>query len=432
MEKTLKTGHSIERKAALAAHLAVLTALAALTAGCGQQAFQASASIEAQQAPGTFVVPPKVDVLLVQDDTGGVMEAFSQLNSQMPTFLTDLTQRGWDYHFATVPLTTFRAINQVQASRYDGNWGSQWLAPFPGASLATLFGQVAAQAFRLPENYHDFLNGSRLSNSLEGREPGFLNLRQQLRHSSMTSTGFLRADSMLAVLVVGNGEDTSGVNICPRNGGNGNVACERAGDNYGIPCGAPGANPAPYCASAEQSFGTYRSFFQTFKANPQQIKMYAAVAQERSAGNCLGSHAFAGTRYSRMATDLGGTSFDLCEQPVNQILDSMADHLQGAKYSMRTEYLFIAQAPKDDEMFKVYRNPGGNTSAAVMIDRDPAHLNGWDYVGQVNDVFTIDSPAPMNRASGLAIRLYGTAKLMGNDTATVRYNPAGTGDTVSQ
>jgi hypothetical protein len=49
--------------------------LAALFAsGCGAQGYVPASTSAAQSAPGSFTVPAKVDVLLVEDDTGSMSE----------------------------------------------------------------------------------------------------------------------------------------------------------------------------------------------------------------------------------------------------------------------------------------------------------------------------------------------------------------------
>lgn len=426
MKKAAKTHDPIRNRAANALAAVALASLATLSAGCGQQAFQATASQEDQQAPGTFTIAPKVDVLLVQDDTGSSGEIFSQLSSDVSGFLSQLDQRGWDHHFAIVPLTHFRAIQQVQAARFDSNWGSQWLAPFPGATLAMLTGQVSGSAFRFPDHYDAFLRPDEVY--ITSNEPAFANINSQLRHSSMTSTGFLRSDAMLAVITLSTGDDNTELNTCVRS------------DGYQGPCNDPTIG-APVCTTPgqtgcnneQQTFNKYKSLIQGVRPNPAQLKFYAAIAnQKHSQGGCRGANTFSGYRYKNMASALGGASFDLCTQPLGQILDSVGANLQSLRFSLRTRYLFIAQEPKNDDSLKVWRNPGGNAAARVAIPRDRSHVNGWDFVGNVSNVYTIDSPVNLNLASGWAIELYGPARITGNDTAKVEYEPIFAQDTVSK
>src|SRR4051812_4224687 len=75
------------------------------SAGCGKQAFFVSLSQEQQKAPGAFIVAPKVDIMLVQDDTGSMIAPYQQVAAQIPPFLSNLQAKGWNYHFATSTLT---------------------------------------------------------------------------------------------------------------------------------------------------------------------------------------------------------------------------------------------------------------------------------------------------------------------------------------
>ncbi|MEO5970891.1 MAG: hypothetical protein ABIQ95_13265, partial [Bdellovibrionia bacterium] len=117
-------------------NIAIFTGLAfaeiALSA-CGQTAFTVVPGTQAIAAPGNFTIPAKVDVLLIEDDKGRMFEAWDQVSKQMPAFLNTLNKKGWDYHFTTISLNTYNAIQNVTASSYDGNSGTSWKAPYPGA-----------------------------------------------------------------------------------------------------------------------------------------------------------------------------------------------------------------------------------------------------------------------------------------------------------
>jgi hypothetical protein len=371
--------------------------LAALFAsGCGAQGYVPASTSAAQSAPGSFTVPAKVDVLLVEDDTGSMSEAYDAIAADMPQFLSGISGKGWDYHFATIPLTTRRPVAQVQASKHDGNWGAQWTPPYPGA-LINGPGTVSSGAFRFPENYADFLPRGYINNSLGGMEPGFSNLLLHLQDSQMKSTGFMRPDALLAVVVVGNGNDTSGVTFCKRS------------DGYTVPCedaGKPGTQAS--------SFNSYLSQFQAIK-NAGLMRFYAAVATTASY-NCKGGAAYTGTRYMQMAAALNGASFDICSNSVSSVLSSLDSNLQSVKIAMRSRYLFI-EKDANVSTIVVTRNDG------VTIPQDT--VNGWTYAGYVNNVYAVDYPAPMNLASGWAIELHGNYKLVGDQTATVTFQAAG-------
>jgi hypothetical protein len=97
--------------------------------------------------------------------------------------------------------------------------------------------------------------------------------------------------------------------------------------------------------------------------------------------------------------------------------------LQTVKLSFVKKYLVIGSEPNVGTL-KVTKFP--SSGGAQVIPQDPN--NGWTYLGAVpaGGVYTIDSPIPMNLVtSGYLIELNGSAKLVGNDTASVNYQNAG-------
>ena len=405
----MKTNYIFKLKVAYFAVLAL-----ALSA-CGEQEYKVTASTAEQKAPGSYSIQPKVDILLVEDDTGSMSEVFSQVSNQIPQLLNGLEDKKWDYHFATIPLTTRRNISQVLAAKYDINWASQWVAPFPGATPSEE-GMVTASFFRTPSQYTNFLTISDINSSLNGFEPGFENIKQTLFNETNSiliypprpQSGFIRSDALLVVFVIGNGEDTSGVTFCTRS------------DGITAPCediGRPGG-------TKESSFQSYKSFFTSVKPDPSQLKFYAAVAPSQYS-NCLGGGSYAGLRYMRMATETGGQNYNICSTPLSSVLGGLSQHLQSQKLAMQTRYLFVAQEP-DPASIKVVKYTGGDMGQSSEIPEDGS--NGWTYAGHVENVHAIDSPVPMNLTSGWAIELHGSAKLVGDDTAAVEFKPAGAQD----
>jgi len=451
MKNLYKTLKSYRKPLALTA----LVASAAVSAvGCGKQAYVVTASQAPTSAPGSFSVAPKVDILLVQDDTGSSIPIFINISNQLATFLSSLQTQGWDYHLATIPLTSYRSIQQVQASQYDPNWGSSWIPPYPGA-LASNIESVSASAFRLPSDYSDFLNGSNTSSASGGAEPGLANLETMLRDPSMKTSGFLRPDAILAVVLLSTGDDTSNRNFCSGNYASTSVSgaesCDlvqgaKNGTDPSIPCGQPGANPSPYCNNYQSSLQPYETFLQNFKGagNSQQIRFYSVVSAEHQVygetcadnGNPgTGTNAFLGARYEAVAGALSGQSYDICTVPIPTVLTSIASNLSPAQLDLYTSYLFMAQQP-DPSTITVYRNPGGDTSQAVLIPQDPN--NGWTFAGtQVTNVYTTSVGSPtatptLNLGSGWAVQLHGTGIIGGTDTATVNFTPAGVQNSAAQ
>jgi hypothetical protein len=312
-------------------------------------------------------------------------------------------------------------MDQVVGSVYDGNWGPLWKSPYPGADPYNPLSLISSSVFRFPDSYSGFLGYYQTSNVNNAIEPGFETLRKAL-YDRAPGTGFLRSDALLVVLIVGNGNDTSGVTYCD----------DAPGGGYGYTypyenrivvspthCFKDGAS-APPAATADSSFNYYKSQLQGLRPQPALVQVHAAISP--AGGTCLGGSSFAGSRYQRMASETGGRTYNICTQSVTSVLDSLAGSLQAQRLAMRTRYLFIAQAP-DMNSIRVTKYVGGDPSQAVVLPQNAT--NGWTYSGWVGNVFAIDAPVPMNLSSGYAIELHGSAKLTGSDTADVSYLPQG-------
>lgn len=388
-----------------AAATTLLAATGGSLTGCGQQSFIPVSNTSEAVAPGNFVIPPKVDILFAEDDTGSMNEILPQVSKQMPKFLEGLQAKNWDYHFALVPLTKDRAIQQITASHHDGNWGSSWVAPYPGA-VAGGAGTIVANLFRLPteKDFTPYMTTTDLNTGLNGFETGLENIRLALKNR-IQGTGFLRDDALLVIVALSNGEDTSGVTYCQR------------GDGYTQPCEELSQTGGTY----ESSLDYYKSQFLSVKADAAQLKFFAAVA---GSSTCMGApNSKPGIRYQRMASALNGEKFDICTNSISSILESLTSKLQSVKVALRTRYLFI-DADADVSSIEVMKYVGGNAATAVKIEQDAE--NGWTYAGYLSNVHAIDSPVPMNISSGYAIELHGSAKLTGDDTAKVTFRGAGT------
>lgn len=460
--------------------------VSAAISGCGAQQFEATSTTQSQQSPGQYTVPAQVDILLAENDTGRMFEAYSQLSQQFPAFLTSLQAQGWDYHFVTIPLTTDQPIEQAMASTYDANWGSQWTSPYPGAVIGDIE-SLSASVFATPGNYTGF--SVTPSNSLDGNAPGLENIRQALTNR-VQGTGFLRPGALLAVIVLGTNDDTSGIQYCTREDGvtvpcgviaplvtapdtcdpqaaaftgttasgsnviSGvtNLSSLQVGETLygnGVPAGATitsigtgslvmssnatasasnvqiSATSLTPCDPNALSLNYYQSQLAAIKGSAAQVSFYAAVAGEPS-DNCAGGYANTGTRYEAMASALNGASYDICSSSISSVLSGIGSNLQAQKNSFEINYLFIDQ-DADPSTIVVTKYTGGNPANAVNIPPYDEHTgNGWTYDGYKQDVYAIDFPVPMDKASGYVVELHGTAKLEGSDTANVTFQPAGT------
>ena len=401
------------------ASVAITLSLIVLAAGCGKQSYDTLSVVSQSQAAGSFTTPAKVDILLTEDDTGSMRDAYSSISQLMPQFLASLQSSGWDYHFATVPMTHNRSLgpHSVAASQYDSGWGSQWTPPYPGAQ-ANGPGMVVGSFFTLPQNYQGFLGYGDIQGGLGGLEPTFQTLWNDLNDSTFTSSHFLRADSLFVILAIGNGDDTSGVKYCPRSpGSQQRVPCEQAynPDYSQATCGTPGVS-ASNCYPGTQS-GAVSAFANAFRQIPghgsSPVQFYAAVSTQNTGNGCFNGQAYGGSQYMNMAATMGGASYDVCQGggSISSVISQLSGQLQATRDSYKTRYIFIDHSPAD--LTKVTVTKNGQT----LIKDDP---NGWTYVGNTT-VYAIDYPTPMNQQTGYAIRLNGTAELVGTDTSSVTF-----------
>src|SRR5688500_13871118 len=106
MMKQVHELETVTNRYALRAFVFAGLAVGAWTASsCGPVAFVANNLCSVQKGPGYFSIAPKLDLVLVEDNTGSMDVALDELKKQTPEFLNLLESQNWDYRFATVPLT---------------------------------------------------------------------------------------------------------------------------------------------------------------------------------------------------------------------------------------------------------------------------------------------------------------------------------------
>jgi len=393
--------------------------------GCGRQGFRKATLEFHQTAPGHFEIPAKVDIVLAMDDSASMTQAFTEVSSQLPKFLSDLEAKNWDYHFITTPLGTTRSIDEILVSKYDGNWASlgKWKSPYPGANPALLsipnFLFTAAE----PSAYGGFLTLDDIRQ--DGKEAGIDTIFTTLDVEA-AGTGFMRPDAMTVVLIISTGNDDSGVRYCKRQ------------DQSIVPCGADtshyNAMGDPYCiwedgsshAGGCEVYDTRTSSYSSLKTDLESfvalgdttnLRVYSAVPTANRA-NCRDyGYVKSGSRYQNLASSFGGVTYPLCSTPISEVLSGMSNHLKNIKLGFRMRYLVMAEEP-DVSTIEVTRNRNGNTETIPQSDS-----NGWSYVGYMDGVAAIEYPTPMNYVSGYLIRLNGDAVLVGDDSADVQYKP---------
>jgi hypothetical protein len=405
----------------------------ATLSGCGKTAFNPVGTKVNHGGPGYYSIPPKVDLMLFVDDTGVMIPSYSTIATEVPAFLNQLDSKDWDYHFVSNALTTSRSqIPQVAGSIYDGS-NPNWIGPYPGAPQ-TGGDNIIAQFFRTAAGYTDFISASQVSNSKGSYEPGFMTMQQTLS-TAINGTGFRRHDAPLVILTMGLGNDSSQVNVCRRS------------DGWVGPCGQAGMDSAPSCTptatdptggsatcnSYQTSLGYYTQALQAFGSGTPGVRFYAAVNTNSSVRSCLNtSNTFYGDRYIRMASALGGESYDICSKGITGVLNALSASLQARRSEYQTKYVVVAPqggTPPNPSTITVTKYLNGDTSQSRVLSQ--SSYDGWTYAGLISNTPVIDAPVAMDNQTGYAIELHGAAKLHGSDSVYINYTPAGVKTAVS-
>ena len=393
-----------------------------ILSGCGGTAFNPSTLAGSQPAPGTYMIPPQVDILMAEDDTGAMFEPYSSIHSNVQSFLNDLDTEGWDYHFAVIPLTTYRPLQQVVGSVYDGN-NTAWQPPYPGVIQ---FGPttILSSLFRSASTFNAFITNADISNTLNQGEPGLANGLTTYTKGFGTSN-FSRKGVLQVFFVVGNGEDTSDENMCVM-ADNSIRSCGVAGKTTCIATATDPTGGNSQCNSDATSLAYYQKQYPLAVGNLFQF--HAAVAASAGSQCKLNGSARIGARYQQMAASLNGKSYDICTSTFGQVLTSLSSNLTATSQNYMQQRIFLAQAPNPSSI-AVTRYVGGNTSNAVLLASDSK--NGWTYEGYVQNAYAKYSLTPtgqivnLSPASGYSILLHGSAVLHGSDTANATFTPVG-------
>lgn len=375
-------------------------------------------------SPGFFQVPAKMDLVLFQDNTGSWIQAMNQVQAEIPQFLADLEGGGWDYRFsagllvpqptssipsiASVLSSSTRALTQVMTSKYDPNWGAEWKEPFPGATLSNT-PSLSSTLFRMPWQFTHFVQPGNINLALNANEPGFATIDRTLS----ISPGVLRPDALTVILVIGNGNDSSGY---PAN--DYLMQTVDRGDGVMVPAPGEDAGTFAYWQSRIQSLVT--------QGKSAGVKFYSAVAKQTSPSalqNCIFSYARYSDRYIRMSQSFNTPSYDLCSGPqaIRSLFADLKNELKAVRLAFESEYVMLDSEP-NPETLQVIRFPGGDVTKAQTVPQ--SSTSGFEYLGQ-QTVDLISAPVALNRTTGYVIRLTDPYKLRGDDRIEVLYKPVG-------
>ncbi len=380
-----------------------LLALAVGSSACGPQAFVPSSIRSRQSAAGSTTIPAKIDIVFGVSQNQTMLNIYPNFQNQIPAFLQNLENSGWDYRFVGIPLgstaintsTLFPITNKVSVSRYDGNTPqANWLPPYPGMLY------TAAPAMSASLLAPNFVIPAPPSNVQFGVENGLKNQNEFVTRPDVNDpvNGILRTDAMLAVITLSNGEDRS----------------------YGTP---PPQNSGQGWSYNETATQAALDGIRNVKADPDMVRYYSLVAGAQT--YCASNYqytSFYGQRYMSHANALNGISVNICQNTLSSALAQISQDIQGTPLPFRRNFLVIPSEP-NQATIQVFKYPNGDTNNPVTIPQDAT--NGWTYAGYLTGQFTIDSPISMDQRDGFMIELHGTAKLNGADLADVVYRNIG-------
>lgn len=325
----------------------------------------------------TVTIKPKIDVVVFQDDSDSIIRngPLEALKPQMASFLSNMSNQ-WDYRFTVMPLLT---TNLRITSKY--------VVASDCSSVTNVMGCLA------PSQYSTFNNSSgdygwiNSANFVGGDDRGFKTMETHI--DRMKSSGFLRSDAALAIIVLSNADDLEGVALAQRSDG----YWERQ-----------------YGGSAEtSSFSYYYNYFAAVKGSALLSKFYPVVVN--SSGSCL--NGYFGQRYVRMADYLGSRAYNICGGELNSSLNDIKQQLVAITQAISFDHVVISDRQPVVSSIKVWKN-------GVEIPQGGA--NGWTYVGYQNRA-TSYYPTSGNVRSGYMIQLSGSARFQGSDQITFDFDP---------
>jgi hypothetical protein len=357
---------------------------------CSKNTFSKESQQTSAIAGQYITINPKLDLVIFQDDSDSMYNSLNQFEPQLQSFVTSLNS-SWDYRVIVMPLLSSstpvnsKAVIAADCTTVSGVWTCV-----------------------NPSNigYFNGLGGNQgwiqVDNSATGNNDwGFANMNYNI--NSLITAGFFRSDSMKAILVVSNGEDQSGLNVNNTADWQYQADGLRIGVNYNS-------------SDAINSFNAYKSYFTSLKSQIGLNQFYSVVAAQDYSNCWGGGRTWEGLRYMNMAQVVGGQSFDLCNNGLPNVLNSIGNNLQTVVETVVFDYAVVStnQAVQPDWSSLVITKNG------ATIPQDPN--NGWEPVsGYQTNHATSDYPTVGNDQSGWMVQMNGTATYSGTDQISITF-----------
>lgn len=374
--------------------LACLTLVSANLFSC------AKAKYERQEYSATALAgqytKPKIDIIVFQDYSASMFGPMATIKSQFNNFVNQLDSR-WDYHFTVLPLQNSLSVNYKYILAQDC---SSVNSPY-------CLNNGQKDFFNSAANDAGWINS--INTAIGSEDLSFSNMTNNLTHSSMTTTNFLRPDAALAMIIISNGEDLSAVD-----GFNNYIQASTLPGFYIDPDG-DGTSQIDYTIPAYVSAKTkFQNFLSSFHTSAPVKRIFSIVAQNTNYGSsCHGYPAWAGNRYMDVTSWLNGHYYDFCNaSTLSNVLNTIAYDMTSMMDAFIFDYVVLDSAPVVDDSLQIFKN-------GVQVPQGGA--NGWTYVGQMTNAPTSFYPTPSNFRSGFFIKMNGTSTYKGSDQITIKF-----------
>ncbi len=377
----------------------MLLAVATVFTGCGKQEFKKLEFQSSASSKSGRKVPPKVDIVIVADNSGSMNTPLATVETQFAGFVSSIQSKFWDYRIAKTHVINPSPISRVlvnpdfqSATLPDGT-------PNPHAGQVLFSNQIwtsssqflplvsAIDSTGAPDNTYP-----NTVNAISAASPICPPYSTYMTRSSSCQP-LLRRDATMAVVVVTNGAE---YNVDPGHNGVLNNAL----------------------------LTTYSNQLKALRTDPSLVRFYSVASNSAySSGMCLGGSAYIGTSYSAMISQslLSGSIFNVCNMgSISSVLANIEADLQVTMEKYVTTNIVLTEEPIPSTIH-VFKNG---------VEMSQSGTNGWQYIGGPSTAYTITgilqangSVLPFNadQQTGWVVQLNGSGRLIGTDTYEVVY-----------
>lgn len=231
----------------------------------------------------SVLVPRKIDILWVIDNSGSMASSQTNLANNFSSFINNFSSKNYDFHMA---ITTTDAY-------LDYYYGTLTRSRFKEGSGTTHTGVYVMDPLT-PNLSSVFTTNIKQGTNGSGDERAFSSFEAALKNTN--NTGFLRPGSFLAVIVVSDEDDFSHLDY--QNGTSGYYFTE----NYNDPKMLPISYYTNYLDTLTNSTTSQRNY----SVNAITILDSACLAQLNNSSQKISQ------RYQQIADQTGGSKISLC------------------------------------------------------------------------------------------------------------------------